>query len=325
MISSYPSTLQDAVKYFADEQTCIDEVSAMRWPDGKVTCPWCAKQSNTWLATQKRWKCKACSKQFSVKRGTIFTDSPLGLDKWLMAMWMLANCRNGVSSYEIARTVGITQKSAWHMMHRIREAMGPSRDSKKLGGEGTAVECDETYIGGKLKNMHLKTKATLSGSGGGPRNKSIVMGAVDREKKQVRAEVIPAAKRDTMTKLVHKHVKFGSTVYTDNHVGYDSLRMRYTHDVVNHVNEYVRGNVHTQGIENFWSLLKRGLNGTYIAVEPEHLARYVNEQVFRFNHRWVGKVKMNDALRFKAVLKDVVGRKLTYAELIGRGESPAQF
>ena len=121
----YPATLQDAVKFFSDEQVCIDAVAEMRWPDGKATCPWCGKQNNGWLATQKRWKCRDCRKQFSVKRGTIFHDSPLGLDKWMIAMWMLANCRNGVSSYEIARTIGITQKSAWHMMHRIREAMVP--------------------------------------------------------------------------------------------------------------------------------------------------------------------------------------------------------
>ena len=198
-------------------------------------------------------------------------------------------------------------------------------DSTKIGGDDTAVECDETYIGGKLKNKHLDQKREFAGSGGDAKNKSIVMGAVDRENRKVRAEVIPAAKREAMTALVHKHVKFGSTVYTDNHVGYDHLKFRYEHDVVNHINEYVRGAVHTNGIENFWSLLKRGLGGTYIAVEPEHLGRYVNEQVFRFNHRWIGKVKHTDASRFQAVLKDIVNRRLTYAELTGRSGQSAQF
>ncbi len=313
----YPRTLQEAIRYFSDEKTCILAVAEMRWPDGKARCAWCGKEDHYWLDTQKRWKCKACKKQFSVKRGTIFQDSPLGLDKWMVAVWMLANCRNGISSHEIARTIGITQKSAWHMLHRIREAM-IGRDGTKIGGDGTQVEADETYIGGKVENMHKKRSAGIRGSGGAVRNKTIVMGAVDRVKGQVRAEVIPAAQRETMTKLIQKHVKFGSTVFTDSHVGYDGLRRKYTHDMVNHALEYVRGNVHTNGIENFWSLLKRAFAGTYIAVEPEHMQRYVTEQVFRFNDRREGKITLSDAARFKAVLRDVAGRTLTYAELSGR-------
>lgn len=310
----YPQTLQEAIKYFSDELTCIQAVAEMRWPDGKVACAWCGSEDNYWLANQKRWKCKACTRQFSAKRGTIFTDSPLGLDKWLVAMWMLANCRNGVSSYEIARTIGITQKSAWHMMHRIRKAMTPINPNK-LGGEGTQVEADETYIGGKARNKHHPHKVPVFGT---PDNKTIVMGTLDREKRKVRAQVIKAATRETMEGVIHKNVKFGSVMHTDNHVGYDKLKFRYAHEVVNHVNEYVRGNVHTNGIENFWSLLKRGLGGTYISVDPEHLERYVHEQVFRFNHRYENKVPMRDAERFKAVLKDVTARRLTYAELTGK-------
>ncbi len=316
---AYPTTLQDAIRYFSDEQICIDAVAEMRWADGKPRCAWCGSENNKWMASQKRWNCRDCKKQFSVKRGTIFHDSPLGLDKWMVAMWMLANCRNGVSSYEISRAIGITQKSAWHMMHRIREAMAP-RTANKLGGDGTSVEVDESYVGGKLKNKHLAAKKDIAGTNKG---KSIVMGALDREKGQVRAEVIPAAKRDVMDAVVRKYVKFGSTVYTDNHVGYDTLRYRYTHDFVNHINQYVRGQVHTNGIENFWSLLKRGLAGTYVAVEPEHLGRYVNEQVFRFNHRKNGNTPLNDAARFRAVLGDIVNRRLTYAELTGRAGSAA--
>jgi transposase-like protein len=310
----YPKTLQEAVKHFSDELTCIQAVAEMRWPDGRAACAWCGSENNYWLAVQKRWKCRTCTKQFSVKRGTIFTDSPLGLDKWLVAMWMLANCRNGVSSYEIARTIGITQKSAWHMMHRIRQAMTPINPSK-LGGDGTQVEADETYIGGKIKNKHHPQKlASVQKMD----NKSIVMGTLDREKQKVRAEVIKAATRETMEGVVQRHVKFGSVMHTDSHVGYDNLKFRYTHEVVNHVYQYVRGNVHTNGIENFWSLLKRGLGGTYVSVDPEHLERYVCEQVFRFNHRYENRVPMSDAQRFKAVLKDVVMRKLTYAELTGK-------
>jgi transposase-like protein len=322
LVMSYPRTLQEAVKHFSDEQVCIDAVAEMRWPDGKPACAWCGSENNYWLSVQKRWKCKACTKQFSVKRGTVFTDSPLGLDKWLVAMWMLANCRNGVSSYEIARTIGITQKSAWHMMHRIREAMTPIAPNK-LGGDGTAVECDETYIGGKFRNKHARVKAKYNEYGGPSENKTMVMGAVDREAGQVRAEIIPVNNRTVMDAMVRRNVKFGSTVYTDKHFGYDGLRTRYVHETVNHIEEYVRGAVHTNGIENFWSLLKRGIGGTYISVEPEHLARYVNEQVFRYNHRRRGAVKMQDAERFKAVLRDVVMRKLTYAELTRKPQAEA--
>src|ERR1700733_12342882 len=150
---AYPTTLVDAVKHFSDEQVCIDEVMAMRWPDGEISCMGCGEIGNVlWLANQKRYKGRGLKKQFSLKVGTIFHDSPLGLDKWMVAMWMLANCKNGVSSYEIARSIGITQKSAWHMMHRIRKAM-TDIGSEKLGGNGP-VEIDETFVGGKVKNMH---------------------------------------------------------------------------------------------------------------------------------------------------------------------------
>lgn len=313
----YPSTLQEAVKYFSEEKICIAAVAQMRWPDGVVRCPFCVFDSHYWLETQKRWKCRKCYKQFSVKRGTIFQDSPLGLDKWMVAMWMLANCRNGISSYEIARTVGISQKSAWHMMHRIREAM-KDRSSSKIGGDNTAVEVDETYIGGNVQNMHKGSRIHKLTQGGGARNKAVVMGAVDRMNRQVRAEVVPGAHREIMTGMVQRNVKFNSTVYTDQHSGYMTLNRRYTHETINHMAEYVNGHIHTQGIENFWSLLKRGLGGTYIAVESQHLNRYVTEQVFRFNHRYAGRTKLNDADRFWALLKEVAGRTLTYAELTQR-------
>jgi transposase-like protein len=315
--SNLPSTLQEAIQHFSDEMTCIAAVAEMRWEDGKPTCPSCGKQDHYWLQTQKRWKCKSCKRQFSVKRGTIFENSPIGLDKWLLAIWMLGNCRNGVSSYEIARAIGITQKSAWHMMHRIREAM-TGRDGRKLGGADSEIEIDESYLGGKVANMHLSRKAEFSGARSD--HKTIVMGTLDRTAGKVRAEVIPAANREVMDAMVRKNVKYGSTVYTDAHVGYNGLKGRYTHDFVTHVDEYVRGRVHTNGIENFWSLLKRGLGGTYVSVSPAHLERYVNEQVFRFNHRKDKNGKLNDGERFAAILKDVGGRKLTYAELTGRGE-----
>ena len=311
----YPTTLVDAVKHFSDEQVCINEVAAMRWPDGQISCTGCGEIGNTiWLANQKRWKCRGCKKQFSVKVGTIFNDSPLGLDKWLVAMWMLANCRNGVSSYEIARTIGITQKSAWHMLHRIRKAMTDTT-AKKLGGAGhPPIEIDETFVGGKVKNMHKSRKVKgLSYAGG--LGKTVVMGMLERGGK-VRAGVIPNRKLENMKPAVHDNVAELSHIITDEHSCYPFIAQgdRYFHEVVNHIEEYVRGHVHTNGIENFWSCLKRTLGGTYISVMPAHLESYVDEQAFRFNLRH----KITDAGRFRAVLKDIVGRQLTYAELTGR-------
>lgn len=313
----YPTTLVNAVKYFSDEQVCIDEVAAMRWPDGEIACMGCGEIGNTlWLANQKRWKCRSCKKQFSVKVGTIFHDSPLGLDKWMVAMWMLANCRNGVSSCEIARTLGITQKSAWHMMHRIRKAM-TDKGTNKLGGDAP-VEIDETFVGGKVKNMHksrrVKNLPYQGGSG-----KAIVLGMLERGGK-VRAGVIESRHRNTMQPPIHANIEAGSHVITDELTTYQFVaRDTYIHEIINHVEGYVREHVHTNGIENFWSCLKRGLNGTYVSVEPFHLDRYVDEQVFRFNLRH----KHTDASRFKAVLKDIVGRRLTYAELTGRTAAAA--
>jgi transposase-like protein len=309
----YPKTLVDAVKYFSNEQVCIDEVAAMKWPDGQISCSGCGEIGNTiWLANQKRWKCRGCKKQFSVKVGTIFADSPLGLDKWMVAMWMLANCKNGVSSYEIARSLGITQKSAWHMMHRIRKAM-TDIGSDKLGGNGP-VEIDETFVGGKVKNMH-KSKRVKGLNYSAGNGKTIVMGMLERGGK-VRAGVIKDRRLENMRPAVESNVTTGANIMTDEHSCYPMIaKDAYFHEVINHVEGYVREHIHTNGIENFWSCLKRGLNGTYISVEPMHLDRYVDEQVFRFNNR---HNKGGDASRFKAVLKDVVGRQLTYAELTGR-------
>jgi len=308
---AYPTTLVEAIKYFSDEQVCISEVAAMRWPDGEIVCAGCGEVGNVlWLENQKRWKCRGCKKQFSVKRGTIFEDSPLGLDKWLTAMWMLANCRNGVSSYEIARTIGITQKSAWHMLHRIREAMDDKTDIK-LGGSGP-VEIDETFVGGKVRNMHKsrKVKGMSYAAGNG---KAIVLGMLERGGK-VRAGVIADRKKENMQPPIHGNIEAGSHIITDEHSTYPFVATPYVHEIINHIEGYVRGHVHTNSIENFWSCLKRGLHGTYISVEPFHLDRYVSEQVFRFNLR----KGHSDATRFKAVLKDIVGRRLTYAELTGR-------
>lgn len=280
-MSNKPKTLQDAIKYFSDEQTCIDTVAALRWQNGPE-CPACGHKEHYYLASQKRWKCKECHKQFTVKLGTIFEESPIPLSKWLVALWMLVNCRNGVSSYEVARDLGITQKSAWFVLHRLRLALQSGR-IVKLGGSGNPVEVDETFIGGKARNMHkvrrLRMKVREHNW-----SKTVVMGLLERGGK-VKTSVIPERKKTIVEQIVRENIVPGAEVHTDEFPSYMNLSDEYAHKVINHLRGYVDGKVHTQGIENFWSCLKRGLNGTYIAVEPFHLFRYVDEQAFRFNNR----------------------------------------
>jgi transposase-like protein len=312
-----PKTLQQAIRYFSDEQVCIDAVAAMRWPDG-VACPACQKKDHYYLKSQKRWKCKECGRQFSVKLGTIFEDSPIGLDKWLTALWMLANCKNGVSSYEIHRAIGVTQKSAWFMLHRLRLGLQEPNLGTKVGSnEGGEVEVDETFVGGKVKNMHKDRKVRYNQQRGAT-GKAVVMGILDRDMRKVRAKVVPDVKRDTLQAEVLNNVKYGSKVYTDDAVAYDKLRWRYVHEVVNKTESYVKGRVHVNGMENFWSLLKRGLNGTYVAVEPFHLFRYVDEQIFRYNNRSTKDKPMTDADRFELALSQIARKRLTYAEVTGK-------
>ena len=316
-----PKTLQQAIQHFSDPQVCIDAVAALRWPDGKPTCPACEKQDHYYLKTQKRWKCKECGRQFSVKLGTIFEDSAIGLDKWLVALWMLVNCKNGISSYEAARDLGITQKSAWFVLHRLRLTLQEPKLGTKLGSnEGGEVEIGETFVGGKKRNMH-KSRAIRYEQKGGAQGKAVVMGILDRDLRKVRAKVVPNVKRDTLQAEVLSNVKYGSKVYTDDAVAYDKLQWRYVHEVVNKTETYVRGRVHVNGMENFWSLLKRGLNGTYVAVEPFHLFRYVDEQIFRFNNRKDDHGnKMHDGQRFELALSQVAGKRLTFKEVTGKVE-----
>jgi transposase-like protein len=316
------NTLQQAIRYFGSEDVCIDTVANLRWPDGIPRCPKCAGTEHYYLKTQKRWKCKKCARQFSVKVGTIFEDSPIPLDKWLTALWMLVNCKNGVSSYEIASDIGITQKSAWFVLQRLRLALR-DRSFAKIGGDSGPVEADETFIGGQLKNMHKERRQRYTNKGGA-KGKTIVMGMLDRDVRKVRAKVIPNVKRETLQKEILDAVKYRTKVYTDEWLGYDGLRARFVHDVVNHSATYVNGQVHTQGIENFWSLLKRTLRGTYVAVEPFHLDRYLDEQVFRYNHRKdEDGNKLTDADRFNTALLGIAGRRLTFAEVTGKSGSEA--
>jgi transposase-like protein len=313
-----PKTLQAAIRHFSDEQVCIDTVARLRWANGPE-CPACGHKEHYYLATQKRWKCKECYKQFTVKLGTIFEDSPIKLDKWLTALWMLVNCKNGVSSYEVGKAVGITQKSAWFVLHRLRFAL-QTGSITKLGGSGTPVEVDETFIGGKARFMHRSKRERLSSEGGmqGGHGKAVVMGLLERGGK-VKTAVIPHRKQNIPEKIVRELVEPGAEVHTDEFMGYNNLKDGYIHKVVNHLEGYVKENVHTNGIENFWSLLKRGLGGTYIAVEPFHLFRYVDEQAFRYNHRKdADGNKLNDSQRFELALSQIAGKRLTFAEVTGK-------
>jgi transposase-like protein len=318
--STEPKTLQEAIIYFSNPDNCLSFLVARRFRDG-ILCPRCGSHDVRFIATRRIWECKTkhAKRQFSVKVNTIFEDSPIGLDKWLVAVWMIANCKNGVSSYEIHRAVGVTQKSAWFMMHRIRLALDLGTFHKLGGGPENEVEVDETFVGGKLRNMH-KDKKVIYNKRGGTFGKAVVMGLLDRGRGEVRAKVVVDTKRATLQPHIAKEVKYGSTVYTDEAVQYHELSSfyNYVHDVINHTQTYVKGRVHTNGIENFWSLLKRGIGGTYVAVEPFHLFRYVDEQVFRYNNRATKDNPMNDADRFSLAVSNIVGKRVTYKELTGK-------
>ena len=323
-----PKTLQEAIQFFSDLVNCREYLVARRWPDG-VTCPRCGSKNVLFLEKYNRWHCreKHDAPQFTLKTGTVMEDSPIPLQKWLPAMWLLVNCKNGISSYELHRDLGVTQKSAWFVLHRIREALRPLKygNMTKIGGSGNEVEVDESFIGPKPKNMHKERQLRYNqqreetGRGG-----VAVMGMLDRDARQIRAKVVPDVKRETLQTAIFANVKFGSTIYTDDAVAYDKLHWRYIHDVVNHAETYVSGRVSTQGLENFWSLLKRNLRGTYVAVEPFHLDRYLDEQVFRYDKRGTKDNPLTDADRFSMAVSRITGKRLTFAELTGKsGERPA--
>ena len=309
-----PQTLQEAIVHFSNAENCLNYLVARRpeWKNG-VVCPVCGSATVGFLKKQLRWQCSVRhpKRQFSVKIGTIMEDSPIGLDKWLPAIWMLQNSKNGISSCEIARALGVTQKTAWFLLHRIRLAQ-QGKYSGKLSGH---VEVDETFIGGKARNMHASKRDKNR-----PFEKAVVMGVLKRGG-EVRATVIQDREKETLQPIVEKHVRKGSNVYTDELLSYWGLEDNFAHQVINHAESYVEGKVHTNGLENFWSLLKRGLHGTYVSVEPFHLFRYIDEQACRYNNR-----KMDDAARFDMAVRQIVGKRLTYAELTGKvGETELPF
>lgn len=306
-----PRTLQEAVIHFSNFENCKALMVGLRWPNGTVKCPRCGSEKVVYLAKTRVWKCYGGHKQptFSLKTGTIFEDSPLGLDKWLPALWLIVNCKNGISSCELSRDLGVTQKTAWFMAHRLRFALTEG-GSGLLSGD---VEADETFIGGKARNMHISKRARrITGTGG--KDETAVMGILERGGK-IRTAVLSNRRKRTVQAEVRKHVEAGSALYTDSLLSYDGLAAEYAHKVIDHAVTYVDGKVHTNGLENFWSLLKRGLSGTYVSVEPFHLFRYLDEQSFRYNNRMK---KMDDFDRFRLALSRIADKRLTYQHLTGK-------
>ena len=313
-----PQTLQEAIQYFTDFENCRQFMVAVRWLDGKVRCPACNSEKVTYLQKARLYKCYGDhpKPKFSLKVGTVFEDSPIALEKWLPAVWLVVNCKNGVSSWEVHRALGVTQKTAWFMLHRIRLAMQSGSGFAKIGGPDTEVEVDETFIGGKARNMHkekrIKTKVREGNWG-----KTVVMGMLERGG-HIKTKVVPNRRKPALHAAIAETIEQGTQLYADEHNGYMDISPDYVHSVVNHLENYVSGRVHTNGLENFWSLLKRGLNGTYVSVEPFHLFRYVDEQAFRYNNRATKDNPLNDADRFQLALSQIVGKRLTYDQLTGK-------
>jgi len=301
-----PKSLQEAIIYFANQDNCIDYLALRRWPDGRVICPGCGSDRVSFNA--------------SIKVGTVMEDSAIPLDKWLVAMWMILNCKNGVSSCEIAKDVRVSQKSAWFMLHRIRLSMQDEALGSKFSGE---VEADETFIGGKARNMHKNVKARrITGQGRNTDDKIMVMGILERGGK-VRTKIVADRKQETLHGTVRANVEAGSELFTDTFGAYKGLESEFAHQIVDHALRYVDGRVHTNGLENFWSLLKRSLGGTYVSVEPFHLFRYLDEQSFRYNFRGTKENPMTDADRFSIAASQLVGKRITFAQLTGKAGAAA--
>ena len=310
---SAPKTLQEAILYFSNPDTCLAFMVEQRWPDGRVICPTCGSDRVTFLSNQSRWKCyaKHPRAQFSIKVGTIFEDSPLGLEKWLPALWMLVNDKNGISSYEVHRALRVTQKTAWFMLHRLRLALNTGSMETFSG----MVEADETFIGPDTRKMHAKRRKTLTGARREDMryvSKAIVAGLLDRKTGRVRAKVVPTTRSVDLMPMIDETVTHGSELITDMNRSYWMARDQLIHSVIDHTKMYVKGHVHTQGIENFWSLLKRALRGTYICASAYHLHRYVDEQSYRYNER---RDARGDSGRFMTALRGIVGKRLTYGDL----------
>jgi transposase-like protein len=295
-------TLFQLMAALPNEQAAIDHFTAIRWKNGAY-CPECGSTRIYHFSDQRTHKCGDCRKRFSIKVGTIFEDSKIELRKWLMAVWLITSHKKGVASTTLARDIGVTQKTAWFMLHRLRHAARTQSFNKPLDGE---VEIDETYVGGKAANRHKGDPKNGPGTSG----KVAVIGALERGGKVV-ATVVESTGTATLDGFAHAVVAPGAQVSTDEHAGYRHLGRTFDHGVVRHsAGEYVRDAHHTNGIEGYWSLLKRQIVGIHHFVSPKHLNRYVSESAWRFNLRDCG-----EGDRVNALLSDAGGR-LRYKELI---------
>ena len=279
----------------------------LRFPHG-VACPRCGSLAVGWITTRRLIQCKDCKKQSSLKVGTIFEDSPIGFDKWLPAMWMIGGDRNGISSHELGRAIGVTQKTAWFMLHRIRLAMQNKSIEKPFTERGRGRRNVRGRQGWLTWNKYGNRRIQAHGPA---TDKAVVFGMAQRGKpSQVRAMVVPDYKQITLAPILFDNVAKGSKLYTDALRSYRGLEPRFVHAFVDHMVEYVNGNVHTNTIENFWSCLKRTIHGTYICPKTFHMEAYVDEQAWRFNHR-----EQPDGARLNAALEGVEGRRITYKQL----------
>ena len=307
----FPQTLQQCIKYFSQDDRAFEYLKAVRWPDGKVVCPRCGSAKVSFISTRKLWTCSECKtkKQFTLRIGTILEDSAIPYEKWLVAFWLIANAKNGISSYEIGRSLGVTQRTGWFMLQRIRLAMQNGTIEKMSG----RVESDETFIGGRCRFMHKSKWKDVSGWKG----KTPVQGLLERtaggKASRVKLKVLKTTRKHEVQGNVREYVLKGSEVHTDSLRSYIGMNEDYVHQVVDHAICYAKGHVHTNGLENFWCLLKRTIKGTYVNVEPFHLFRYLDEQAFRFNER-----KDSDAGRFVKAMAGMVGKRLTFAKLTGK-------
>jgi transposase-like protein len=308
-----PTTLLEAVRLFKDPNEAQRFFASLRWPNG-MACPreGCGSADVREIGGRvPRWFCKDCKKEFTAKVGTIFEDSPIGFDKWLPAIWLLTSAKNGVSSMELHRSLGVTQKTAWFMLHRVRLALSSGTFTQLRGH----VEADETFIGGRLRNLRRSPHGRQnSGTKGiGPKGKAPVLGIVEREG-EARAFAVEDVKKRSLVPTLLKHIDPNATLYTDSLRSYQNLHRHFArHEIVNHAFEYVRGNAHVNTVECFWSVLKRTLAGTYVCARPKHIGRYLDEHTFRFNSR-----RSSDGARFAVATKGADKKRLTYKALIGK-------
>ena len=298
------TNLIELLTYFKNEQVCRNYLEKMRW-NNQITCPYCKHEKVFKYSNGKTYCCAGCNKQFSVRVGTIFENSKISLKKWITAIYLITSHKKGISSIQLHKDIGVTQKPAWFMLHRIRFAFRLNKSTDKLSG---ICEADETYIGGQEKNKH-KDKKTYGTQGRSTKTKIAVAGIVERGG-ELRAQVVNNTSGKVLKPFIIDNVKDGGVINTDEWLGYKGLKKIFDHRVVNHnQKQYVNGDAHTNTMESFWAWLKRGITGIYHSMSRKHIQQYVDEFVFRYNTK-----DYNENYRFNVMLNNINGR-LTYKQL----------